>query len=102
MKLGHFVILSFLPQTFSEGNYWEFDIYKPSKHKAYDRDLFPCLYLSLKHQKKFLSFEGARTLEKAAQRGFGVSLSRDFKNPPGHIPVQPILINPALAGVGLD
>ena len=50
---------------------------------------------------ELLYFEGYRILEQAAQRGCGVSFSRDTQNPPGHSSVQPALAEPALAG-GLD
>ena len=38
-------------------------------------------------------FEGVRALEEAAQRGCGVSFSRDIQNPPGCFPVQPSVGN---------
>ncbi|PKU48213.1 rna-directed dna polymerase from mobile element jockey- hypothetical protein [Limosa lapponica baueri] len=43
-------------------------------------------------------FEGARTLEQAAQRRCGVSFSGDVQNPPGCVPVQPAVDEPALSG----
>lgn len=42
--------------------------------------------------------EGRRTLEHAAQRDYGLSLSGDVQNPPGDIPVWPALGDFALAG----
>ncbi|PKU32536.1 hypothetical protein llap_17159 [Limosa lapponica baueri] len=49
-------------------------------------------------EEKLLSCEGGRALEQAAQRGCGVSFSGDIQTPPGFVPVQPALGDPALAG----
>ena len=50
----------------------------------------------LNMRKKFLSCEGARAVEQAAQSGCGVSFPGAIQNPPGCVPVPP-----AQAG-GLD
>jgi len=61
----------------------------------------------LKHRKfhlnmrKNFTLSVTRTLEQAAQRSCGVSLSGDIQDPPGQGPVQPAVGDPALAG-GLD
>ena len=45
--------------------------------------------------------EGDGALEQAAQGGCGVSFSGDIQDPPGQVPVQPAVGDPASAG-GLD
>ncbi|PKU44304.1 hypothetical protein llap_5391 [Limosa lapponica baueri] len=50
------------------------------------------------HEEELLYFEGGRALEEAAQGGGGISFSGDIQTPPGHVPVQPALGGPALAG----
>ncbi|PKU44548.1 hypothetical protein llap_5155 [Limosa lapponica baueri] len=55
----------------------------------------------LEHRKFHLNmrknFERDRALEWVAQRGGGIPFSGDIQNPPGCVPVQPILGDPALA-----
>ena len=46
--------------------------------------------------------EGGRALEQAAQRGCGVSFTRDIQNPPACIPVQAIAGNLLQQVIGLD
>ena len=53
------------------------------------------------HEEELLYSEGDKSLEKAAQRGCGVSFSGDIKNPPGRSPVPSALGEPALA-VGMN
>lgn len=48
--------------------------------------------------KKLLSFEGARAMGQASQRGCGISLSGQIQSLPGCDPWQPTLDDPALAG----
>jgi len=50
---------------------------------------------------ELLHSEGDGALEQAAQRGCEVSFSGDIQDPPGQVPVQPAVGDPALAG-GLD
>ena len=53
------------------------------------------------HDEDLLHFEGDGALEQAAQGGCGVSCSGDIQVPPGQVPLQPVVGDPALAG-GLD
>jgi len=53
------------------------------------------------HEEEFLPSEGDGALEQAAQGGCGVSFSGDTQDPPGRVPVQPPVGDPASAG-GLD
>ena len=53
------------------------------------------------HEEELLLSEGDGALEQAAQGGCGVSFSGDIQDPPGRVPVQPAVGDPALAG-GLD
>jgi len=53
------------------------------------------------HEEEFLCSEGDGALEQAAQGGCGVSFSGDIQDPPGQVPVQPDVGDPASAG-GLD
>ena len=53
------------------------------------------------HEEELLPSEGDGALEQAAQGGCGVSFSGDIQDPPGHVPVQPTVGDPASAG-GLD
>ena len=57
----------------------------------------------LRHRKFHLNMrkKGDGALEQAAQGGCGVSFSGDIQDPPGQVPVQPAVGDPALAG-GLD
>jgi len=43
-----------------------------------------------------------RALAQAAQKGCGVSFSGDIQNPPGHLPMQPIVGKLLRQRVGLD
>lgn len=52
----------------------------------------------LQQEEKLLHWEGERALEQAAQTGGGVSFYGDFQTPPGCVPVQPALGDPALVG----
>ena len=49
-------------------------------------------------EEELLHSESDATLEQAAQRGCGVSLSGDIQDPPRCGPVQPAVGDPALAG----
>ncbi|PKU48374.1 hypothetical protein llap_1282 [Limosa lapponica baueri] len=73
-------LFSVVPSNRTRGN----------KHKLEHRKFH------LNVQKNF--FEGDRALEQAAQRGCRVIFSGDTQNPPGCVPVQPGLGEPALAG----
>ena len=53
------------------------------------------------HEEELLHSEGDGALEQAAQGGCGVSFSGDIQDPPGQVPMQPALGDPASAG-GLD
>ena len=53
------------------------------------------------HEEELLPSEGDGALEQAAQGGCGVSFSGDIQDPPGQVPVQPAVGDPASAG-GLD
>jgi len=53
------------------------------------------------HEEELLPSEGDGALEQASQGGCGVSLSGDIEDPPGQVPVQPAVGDPASAG-GLD
>ena len=50
------------------------------------------------HEEEFLPSEGDRALEQAAQGGCGVSFSGDIQDPPGRIPLQPTVGDPASSG----
>jgi len=50
------------------------------------------------HEEELLHSEGDGALEQAAQGGCGVSYSGDIQDPPGQVPVQPALGDPASAG----
>ncbi|PKU36993.1 hypothetical protein llap_12704 [Limosa lapponica baueri] len=56
---------------------------------------------NLEHRKFLLNMRKNFFTEQAAQRGCGFSFSGDIQNPPGFVPVQPALGEPALEG-GLD
>ena len=53
------------------------------------------------HEEELLPSEGDGALEQVAQGGCGVSFSGDIQDPPGQVPVQPAVGDPASAG-GLD
>jgi len=53
------------------------------------------------HEEELHDSEGDGALEQAAQRGCGVSFSGDIQDPPGQVPVQPAVADPASAA-GLD
>ena len=53
------------------------------------------------HEEELLPSEGDGALEQAAQGGCGVSFSRDIWDPPGQVPMQPAVGDPASGG-GLD
>ena len=57
--------------------------------------------LPSEHEEELLHSEGDGALEQVAQRGCGVSFSRDTQNPPGQGPVQPAVGDPASSG-GMD
>ena len=50
------------------------------------------------HKEIILYFEDDRALAQAAQRGCGISYSGNVENPPGGVPVQPAVGDPALTG----
>jgi len=53
------------------------------------------------HEEEFVHSEGDGALEQAAQGGCVLSFSGDIQDPPGQVPVQPAVGDPALAG-GFD
>ena len=52
-------------------------------------------------EEELLPSEGDGALEQAAQGGCGVAFSGDIQDPPGQVPLQPAVGDPASAG-GLD
>ena len=50
------------------------------------------------HEEELLLSEGDGALEQAAQGGCGVSFSGDIEDPPGQVPVQIAVGDPASAG----
>ena len=56
------------------------------------------VYNPSEHEEELLHSEGDRALEQAAQGGCGVSFSGDIQDPPGQVPVQPAVGDPASAG----
>jgi len=53
------------------------------------------------HEEELLPSEVDGALEQAAQGGCGVSFSGDIQDPPGQVPLQPAVGDPASVG-GLD
>ena len=53
------------------------------------------------HEEEFLPSEGDGALEQAAQGDCGVSFLGDIQDPPGQVPLQPTVGDPASAG-GLE
>ena len=50
------------------------------------------------HEEEFLPSDGDRALEQAAQGDCRVSFSGDIPDPPGQVPLQPTVGDPAFAG----